>query len=75
MPRHRGKLNGKKTYIMAAATVVASWLGYLVGEPVLGQDAATLADAIQLTVVALLAATLRHGMHTEIEDQVAATGK
>lgn len=63
---NRGILSGKKTYIAAVLTVLAAWAGFLVGEPVLGQDALTLADAVQMTVVAVLGATLRHGISSGV---------
>lgn len=62
---NRGILSGRKTYIVAAFTVLAAWAGFFVGEPVLGQDALTFADAIQMTVVAVLGATLRHGISSD----------
>lgn len=50
-----GLLKGKKTYIAAALTVIGAGASYLTGE-------ATAAQAAQMAVTAVLAATLRHGM-------------
>lgn len=61
----RGILNGKKTYITAAVTLLAAWAGFAVGEPVLGQDALTLADAVQMTAIALIGAFLRSGITSD----------
>jgi len=49
------KLKGKKTYVAAALTVLGAGAGYLTGE-------ATAAQAAQMAITAILAATLRHGM-------------
>lgn len=69
----RGFLAGKKTYIVATASIVASWLGYAIGEPVLGQDAGgTLKDAVEMTVMALLAMTFRAGMNNAVAAAVQA---
>lgn len=62
----RGFLSGKKTYITAVAAIVAGWLGFMVGEPVLGQDALTLADAVQMTAIGLIGAFLRSGVATDV---------
>jgi hypothetical protein len=58
----RGFLSGKKTYIAAGVTLLAAWAGFAAGEPVLGQDALTLADAVQMTAIALIGAFLRSGI-------------
>ena len=50
-----GKLKGKKTYVTAALAVAGAAAGYLTGE-------ATVAQAAQMAITAVLAATLRHGM-------------
>lgn len=50
-----GKLAGKKTYIVAALAVIGALAGYLTGD-------VTLNDAIQLTVTAILGATVRNGI-------------
>lgn len=50
-----GLLKGKKTYIAAALTVIGAGASYLTGE-------VTAAQAAQMAVTAVLAATLRHGM-------------
>lgn len=46
---------GKKTYIVAAVTVIGAVASYLVGD-------ASLTDALQLIVPAVLGATIRHGV-------------
>ena len=48
-------IEGYKTYIIAALAVLGAIGGYLAGE-------ATLPQAIQLAVTAILGATLRHGI-------------
>jgi len=50
-----GKLAGKKTYIVAAMTVLGAIASYLTGDVQLN-------DAIQLAVTAVLAATVRAGV-------------
>lgn len=51
-------LSGKKTYLAALTTIVGIWTTYLSG----AMDGLALADAIQTTVVAILAVTLRAGV-------------
>lgn len=58
----RGFLSGKKTYITAVLAILAGWAGFAVGEPVLGQDALTFADALQMTAIGLIGAFLRSGV-------------
>jgi hypothetical protein len=53
-------LKGKKTYVVAALAVLSAIGAYLTGD-------ATLAQAIQLAVTALLGMTLRSGITTESE--------
>lgn len=48
-------LSGYKTYITAGLAVLAAIAGYLTGD-------ATLAEAIQLSVTAVLGATIRSGV-------------
>lgn len=48
-------LNGKKTYIVALGTVLTAIGGVLAGN-------LPIADAVQLVVTAVLAATLRNGI-------------
>jgi hypothetical protein len=50
-----GKFKGKKTYVAAALTIVGAGASYLTGE-------ATVAQAAQMAITAVLAATLRNGM-------------
>ena len=64
MPQ-RGFLSGKKTYIAAAVTLLAAWAGFAAGAPVLGQDALTLADALQMTAIAVIGTFLRNGVSSE----------
>ena len=49
---------GKKTYITAALAVITAIAAYLTGD-------ATLAEAIQLGVTAILGATIRSGITSE----------
>jgi len=51
---------GKKTYIVAALAVLGAIGAYLTGD-------ATMAEAIQLAVTAILGATIRAGVATEVE--------
>jgi len=46
---------GKKTYIVAAVSVISAVASYLVGD-------LALADAAQLVLTAVLGATIRHGV-------------
>jgi len=48
-------LKGKKTYIVAAVSVISAVASYLVGD-------LALADAAQLVLTAVLGATIRHGV-------------
>lgn len=65
-----GILAGYKTYIVAALTVIAAVLAYLVGEPVPGSEAVlSLPDLAQLVVTASLAATLRAGVASRKEGE------
>jgi hypothetical protein len=50
-----GILRGKKTYVAALLAVIGAGAGYATGE-------ATAAQAAQMAVTAVLAATLRHGI-------------
>lgn len=50
-----GKLKGKKTYIVAALAVVSAGAAYVTGD-------ATAAQAGQMVLTAVLAATMRHGI-------------
>jgi hypothetical protein len=70
MKFERGFLSGKKTYALSIVTIVLTWLGFSLGEPVLGHDAASLGDAIQMTITALLAMTFRHGMNTTVQKAI-----
>lgn len=54
------KINGWKTYIVAALTIAGFWGAYFSG----AADAET---TIQATIAAVLAATVRHGIKTEAE--------
>ena len=51
-------LNGYKTYIAAVVSVVSAWIGVWAGTV----DAAT---AIQMTQVAVLGSTIRHGIASQ----------
>lgn len=55
----KGKLKGKKTYIVGALTILGAVAGYLVGD-------IDLATAVQTGVTALLAMTVRDGVNTAI---------
>jgi hypothetical protein len=48
-------LKGYKTYIVAGVTILGAWAAWSVGD-------ATLADTVQLTVTAVLGATIRNGI-------------
>lgn len=50
-------IHGKKTYLAALAAVLTAWGGYFAGS-------LDFAAAVQATVTAVLAATLRHGITT-----------
>ena len=50
-------LKGKKTYIVAAGSVVGAAWGAYTGQ-------LSMADAIQIAVPAILSATMRHGIST-----------
>jgi hypothetical protein len=50
-----GILRGKKTYVVAALSILGAGAGYVTGD-------ATAMQAAQLAVTALLGATLRSGM-------------
>tara|TARA_R110000868_G_scaffold12008_3_gene58377 strand:- start:451 stop:612 length:162 start_codon:yes stop_codon:yes gene_type:complete len=50
-----GILRGKKTYVVAALSILGAGAGYVTGD-------ATAMQAAQLAVTALLAATLRSGI-------------
>jgi len=50
-----GKLKGKKTYVTAALAVAGAVAAYLVGDM-------QLAEAVQIIVTSILAATIRHGI-------------
>lgn len=50
-----GILRGKKTYVVAALSILGAGAGYVTGE-------ATAMQAAQLAVTALLGAALRNGM-------------
>jgi predicted HAD superfamily Cof-like phosphohydrolase len=63
----RGFLAGKKTYALSIVAIVLSWLGFSLGEPVLGHDATSVSDAVEMTITALLAMTFRHGMSTTVQ--------
>lgn len=52
--------NGKKTYVAAGATILGSLAGLLSG-------AVALPDAVQLIVTAVLGATIRHGVSSEVQ--------
>lgn len=51
-------MNGKKTYLVALASILGAGAGFLTGEMSAPQ-------AIQLAITALLGATIRHGITTE----------
>lgn len=53
-------LSGYKTYISAGLAVLGAIAGYLTGD-------ATLAEAAQLGFTAIMAATIRSGVKTEVE--------
>lgn len=53
-------LKGKKTYVVAVLSILGAIGAYLTGD-------ATMAEAIQLSITAVLGATLRAGMATETE--------
>lgn len=69
----RGFLAGKKTYALSIVTIALTWLGFALGEPVLGHDAATVGDAVQMTITALLAITFRAGMDNTVKKAVSGT--
>ena len=48
-------LQGKKTYLTAAASIIGAWAAVANG-------AMAFAEAVQVTVTAVLAATLRNGV-------------
>jgi hypothetical protein len=50
-----GILRGKKTYVVAALSILGAGAGYVTGD-------ATAMQAAQLAITALLGATLRSGM-------------
>jgi hypothetical protein len=50
-----GILRGKKTYVVAALSILGAGAGYVTGD-------ATAIQAAQLAITALLGATLRSGM-------------
>jgi len=50
-------MNGKKTYLTAAAALLTTWAAFLTGN-------LTLSESLQATFAAVLAATLRHGITT-----------
>lgn len=52
------KVDGKKTYMVAAATLLGSLATYFGGE-------ITLLEALQLSLPALLGALIRHGVTTD----------
>jgi hypothetical protein len=51
---------GKKTYIVAALSVIGAIGAYLTGD-------ATAAEAIQIAITAILGATIRSGVATETQ--------
>ena len=53
------KFNGKKTYITAFVAVSSALASYFMGD-------ATLFQTIQVALTAILGATLRHGLATDI---------
>ncbi|MCU1324994.1 MAG: hypothetical protein JWN34_364 [Bryobacterales bacterium] len=55
-----GILAGRKTYILAALGILTAACGYLDGDLDAGQ-------ALQALLAALTAATIRHGVTTEIQ--------
>jgi VIT1/CCC1 family predicted Fe2+/Mn2+ transporter len=50
-----GILRGKKTYVVAAMSILGAGASYLTGD-------ATVIQASQMAITAILAATLRNGM-------------
>jgi hypothetical protein len=50
-----GILRGKKTYVAASLTIIGAGASYLTGD-------ATVVQAAQMAITAVLAATLRNGM-------------
>ena len=58
------KMSGWKTYLVAAAAIVAAWAGFF-------NDALTLTQAIEATFGAIMAATVRHGVTTEAKKALA----
>jgi hypothetical protein len=52
------RMEGFKTYLAAAATVITAWAAFAKGS-------IDLASAFQATITAVLAATVRHGVTTE----------
>lgn len=61
-------LQGKKTYIVAGVTIIATWAAYLIGAPVTGVDhVPTMGEVLSITVTAILGMTIRSGITTEIQ--------
>lgn len=58
----KGFLSGKKTYLVAGASLLAGFVSFAIGEPFLGFDFETFGDLLRFAVEPVLAITLRHGI-------------
>lgn len=55
-----GMLIGYKTYVVAAVAIIGAWAAWFTGD-------ATMEAAIKMSIEAILAITIRHGIATTAE--------
>ncbi len=58
----KGFLSGKKTYLVAGASLVAAFVSFAIGEGFLGFEVETFGDLLRFAVEPTLAMTLRGGI-------------